>query len=199
MKKHLPLSALLLAGSLFIAYPAHANIYSWKWSFTDSNGDTASGAYVTNDGTPGGEYTSNGSDLTSGLIYTILNISGTYTPAGGPDETITGLDASFQADQTFMVDGTPTSPFFLDAYGIGFITDASTSVNFFNGSGSYPVYSSNPASAYTYTNPGGTYALTQSNVAIPFQFDPEQGFILGIPLFLGLRRLKQKKLQFTKS
>jgi choice-of-anchor C domain-containing protein len=31
--------------------------------------------------------------------------------------------------------------------------------------------------------------VTQTNV--PFEFSPEQGFILGIPLFLGLRKLKQ--------
>ena len=28
---------------------------------------------------------------------------------------------------------------------------------------------------------------------VPFEFSPEQGFILGVPLFLGLRYLKKKK------
>jgi hypothetical protein len=29
---------------------------------------------------------------------------------------------------------------------------------------------------------------------VPFEFSPEQGFLLGVPLFLGLRRLKKRKL-----
>ncbi len=28
---------------------------------------------------------------------------------------------------------------------------------------------------------------------VPFEFSPEQGFILGVPLFMGMRYLKKKK------
>ncbi len=33
----------------------------------------------------------------------------------------------------------------------------------------------------------------RTTAAIPFEFEPQQGFLLGIPLFIGLRQLKKRK------
>ena len=38
-----------------------------------------------------------------------------------------------------------------------------------------------------------TIASTTPATPVPFEFSPEQGFILGVPLFLGLRKLKKKR------
>lgn len=39
-----------------------------------------------------------------------------------------------------------------------------------------------------------TYALpTYTRQVVPFEFSPEQGFLLGVPLFIGLRKLKKKR------
>jgi len=35
---------------------------------------------------------------------------------------------------------------------------------------------------------------TQTAQAVPFEFSPENGFVLGVPLFLGLRQFKKRKL-----
>jgi hypothetical protein len=37
-------------------------------------------------------------------------------------------------------------------------------------------------------------SVTQNTTSVPFEFSPEQGFLLGVPLFLGLRKLKKRKL-----
>ena len=38
-----------------------------------------------------------------------------------------------------------------------------------------------------------TIESTTPATPVPFEFSPEQGFILGVPLFLGLRKLKKKR------
>jgi hypothetical protein len=35
--------------------------------------------------------------------------------------------------------------------------------------------------------------LSVRSTSIPFEFEPQQGFLLGVPLFIGLRQLKKRK------
>ena len=39
----------------------------------------------------------------------------------------------------------------------------------------------------------GFIATPSASTNVPFEFSPEQGFMLGIPLFIGLRYLKKKR------
>jgi hypothetical protein len=52
----------------------------------------------------------------------------------------------------------------------------------------FVVYNSIAGTGLQVNNIVGTYTTN-----VPFEFSPEQGFILGIPLFLGLRKLKKIK------
>ena len=66
----------------------------------------------------------------------------------------------------------------------------SISNNFVAGTNSleFVVYSVGGPTGLQVNNIVGTYTTN-----VPFEFSPEQGFILGIPLFLGLRKLKKIK------
>jgi hypothetical protein len=48
-------------------------------------------------------------------------------------------------------------------------------------------------SYYDSNSNGIGFIATPASTNVPFEFSPEQGFMLGIPLFLGLRKLKQIK------
>ena len=44
------------------------------------------------------------------------------------------------------------------------------------------------------SNQGGFNGITFTSAAVPFEFSPSQGILLGIPLFIGLRILKRKRV-----
>jgi len=186
MLKHTLFIAGLTIGSLSLANQS-AHALSWNWSYTNDSGGVGQGTFTT-DGT-----TFNTTD-----VYTISGISGTYTPNGGLAEAITGLSASAggYADQTIKWDGTATSPIIVNSNGFEFTTNTSYFSNLYTSSDMDFDAANRYSTNITGERTGNitTSALTPADsTPVPFEFSPEQGFILGIPLFLGLRKLKSKK------
>jgi len=108
-----------------------------------------------------------------------------FTPNGGTAETITGVSNYQSATNTIEWDGTKTSSIIVT--GSGFSFDTLTS--------SFNVYQNTGTGYLTATSLNyslSDFTITSSNFApVPFEFSPEQGFILGIPVFIGLRKLKK--------
>jgi len=83
---------------------------------------------------------------------------------------------------------------------IGFIYNGSTFTdlidpNGVNGTDAYGINDSGVVVGYyaNSNNNGIGFIATPASTNVPFEFSPEQGFMLGIPLFLGLRKLKKIK------
>jgi hypothetical protein len=182
MLKHTLFIAGLTIGSLSLANQS-AHALSWHWAYSDDQGGHAQGTFTTG-----------GASYNSADVYTISAIAGTYTPSGGSAETITGLSGSGGADETFKWDGTNSSTILVTSSGFSYVTNQGSDVNIYSaGINGYL------AAEYWLNGSGGGGNVTSSiltpaaSTPVPFEFSPEQGVILGIPLFLGLRKLKSKK------
>ena len=179
MLKHTLFIAGLTIGSLSLANQS-AHALSWNWAYSDDQGGLAQGTFTTG-----------GASYNSTDVYTILAIAGTYTPSGGSAETITGLSGLGGPDQTFKWDGTNSSTILVKSNGFSYVTNQGSDFNIYtNGSYLAAGYWGDPFESGTVTSSTLTPA---ASTPVPFEFSPEQGFILGIPLFLGLRKLKSKK------
>jgi len=184
MLKHTLFIAGLTIGSLSLANQS-AHALSWHWAYSDDQGGLAQGTFTTG-----------GASYNSADVYTISAIAGTYTPSGGSAETITGLSGSAGADQTFMWDGTNTSTILLNNNGFEYVTNRNSDFNIYK-SGAGNTTAGPYLAAGTWANGSGGYVTSSTltpaaSTPVPFEFSPEQGVILGIPLFLGLRKLKSK-------
>ena len=163
--------ASLLAPFVLAAKPAFALV--WNFSFASDGGD-ASGT-ITTDGTGTPQ---------ANTIYNITAITGTFTPTGGTAETITGVSTYQSATNTIEWDGTKTSSIFETGSGFSFDT-LTDSINVYQKSGTGYI----TATSLNYSL--SDFTINSSKFTpVPFEFSPEQGFILGIPLFWGLRKLK---------
>ncbi len=75
-----------------------------------------------------------------------------------------------------------------------FIAFASTGDLFVSDFGSGIIYAYSTAGVQTTFASGLNHpAGITFSTPVPFEFSPEQGFILGVPLFMGMRYLKKKK------
>ena len=98
-----------------------------------------------------------------------------------------------------MWNGTNSSTILLNNHGFEYVTNQGSDFNIYsttggNISGQGPYLA---ADNWIHGSGGGgnvtSSTLTPAaSTPVPFEFSPEQGFILGIPLFLGLRKLKSK-------
>ena len=119
--------------------------------------------------------------------YNITAINGTFTPTGGSAETITGVSNYQSAGNTIEWDGTKTSSIIVTGSGFSFDT-INDSFNVYQNTGTGYL------TATTLNYSLSDYTITSSKFTpVPFEFSPEQGFILGIPLFWGLRKLKKMR------
>jgi len=146
-----------------------------------------------------------------GTAYTNINItatgltSGQSAPAGVNSVTFTSLNGSVLSDSTFLSlkysypDSTnvPTLNAF-NALVLNFgsaLTGAGGDTADILGIGdadpSYISYS-NAATLTTFTKGFPTGATVNGATPVPFEFSPEQGVLLGVPLFLGLRQIKKR-------
>ena len=182
MLKRSVVIASLTIGSLSLANQS-AHALSWNWSLVDTNGQTSSGTFTTN-----------GTSYQTGTTYTITGITGTSN-INATGKTIAAINGgSLGASNLLQWDGTNSSPIITNSSGIAWDnTDGFFVVIYYNGSGFSAVDSS--STSYSGADPGITSStLTPvASTPVPFEFSPEQGFILGIPLFLGLRKLKKKR------
>jgi hypothetical protein len=180
MLKRSVVIASLTIGSLSLANQS-AHALSWNWSLVDTNGQTSSGTFTTN-----------GTSYQAGTTYAITGITGTSN-INATGKTIAGI-GSFSASNLLQWDGTNSSPIITDLGGISWDNTDGGSVNIYYSGGDFSAVNSSETS-YPGNNPGITSStLTPvASTPVPFEFSPEQGFILGIPLFLGLRKLKKKR------
>ena len=174
--------SILIVGSsigfLFVANQG-AHALSWNWSLVDFNGQTSSGTFTTD-----------GTSYQAGTTYNITGITGTSN-IGSIGHTIAGLNSLYAgASNILQWDGTNSSPLISDGGGIAWDNDDGQALVVFSFSGVYAAVNYTVNTYYPY----GLGSITSSTLtpAVPFEFDPEQGFILGVPLFLGLRKLKKK-------
>jgi len=183
MLKHTLFIAGLTIGSLSLANQS-AHALSWNWAYSDDQGGQAQGTFTTG-----------GASYNSADVYTISAIAGTYTPSGGSAETITGLSTSGGADETFKWDGTNSSTILVTSNGFSYVTNQGSDVNIDSAGG---INGYLAADNWVNGSSGGGGNVTSSiltpaaSTPVPFEFSPEQGVILGVPLFLGLRKLKSK-------
>ena len=178
MLKRSVVIASLTIGSLSLANQS-AHALSWNWSLVDTNGQTSSGTFTTN-----------GTSYQAGTTYAITGITGTSN-IKATGKTIAGIGSYGGAPNLLQWDGTNSSP--IISSGIGWGNTDGFFVVIYNGIGFSAVDSS--STSYSGADPGITSStLTPvASTPVPFEFSPEQGFILGIPLFLGLRKLKKKR------
>ncbi len=179
MLKRSVVIASLTIGSLSLANQS-AHALSWYWSVLDTNGQTSSGTFTTD-----------GTSYQPGTIYTISAITGTSN-INATGKTIAAINGN--ASNLLQWDGTNSSPIITNSSGIAWNnTDGFFVGIYYNGSGFSEVNRS--STGYPYNDPDITSStLTPvASTPVPFEFSPEQGFILGIPLFLGLRKLKKKR------
>ena len=166
--------ASLLAPFVLAAKPVLA--LNWTFSFASDGGD-ASGI-ITTDGTGIPQ---------ANTPYNITAITGAFTPTGGSAETITGVSTYQSAGNTIEWDGTKTSSIIVAGSGFSFDT-SSDSFNVFQNTGTGYL------TATTLNYSLSDYTITSSKFTpVPFEFSIEQGFILGVPLFWGLRKLKKMR------
>ncbi|MEI6379779.1 MAG: hypothetical protein WCO81_02660 [Cyanobacteriota bacterium ELA615] len=181
MLKRSILIAGLSIGSLSLANQG-AHALSWTWSLVDSNGQTSSGTFTTD-----------GFSYQAGITYTISAITGTSN-INQTGQTIANIIDYVGASNTLQWDGTNSSPLISNIDGISWNnTDGTFVIIYYSFSGYSGVDST--STTYASTNPSITSStLTPAaSTPVPFEFSPEQGFILGVPLFLGLRKLKKKR------
>ncbi len=182
MLKRSVVIASLTIGSLSLANQS-AHALSWTWSLVDTNGQTSSGTFTTN-----------GTSYQTGTTYTITGITGTSN-INATGKTIAAINGG--GSNLLQWDGTNSSPIITkitNSSGIAWNNTDGSYVNiYYNGSGFSAVNIS--YTWYSGSDPGITSStLTPvASTPVPFEFSPEQGFILGIPLFLGLRKLKKKR------
>jgi hypothetical protein len=181
LKRSLFIAGLTI-GSLSLANQS-AHALSWNWSVLDSNGQTSSGTFTTD-----------GTSYQAGITYTISAITGNSN-IHTTGATIAGIYVA-AGYNLFQWDGTNSSPIISGSVGGGIVwfnTDGKL-VNIYHSGGGYGAV--NQAST---RYPGADPAITSSTLTpaastpVPFEFSPEQGFILGVPLFLGLRKLRKKR------
>jgi len=176
MLKHTLFIAGLTIGSLSLANQS-AHALSWNWSVVDGNGQTSSGTFTTD-----------GTSYQAGTTYNITGITGTSN-LGATGKTIANISSVGSPSNTFQWDGTNSSPIITQYNGIEWANTDGKSIEIYYRGGLYNA-ANRWISEYTTAN----YPITSSTLTpVPFEFSPEQGFILGIPLFLGLRKLKSKK------
>ena len=174
MLKRSLLIAGLTIGSLSLANQS-AYALSWNWSVLDSNGQTSSG-----------NFTTDGTSYQPGTIYTISAITGTSNIIA-TGKTIAGINGSFGgASNLLQWDGTNSSPIISDIGGISWDNTDGSTVNI------YADYYGGAVATFTSTY-GYTPITSSTLTPVPFEFSPEQGFLLGVPLFIGLRKLKKKR------
>jgi len=180
LKRSLFIAGLTI-GSLSLANQS-AHALSWNWSVVDSNGQTSSGTFTTD-----------GTSYQAGITYTISAITGTSN-INATGQTIAGISSFNSATNTLKWNGTNSSPIISDAGGISWDNTDGNSVNIFYNDIGYGAVN------FTSTNySGNDPSITSSTLTpaastpVPFEFSPEQGFILGVPLFLGLRKLRKKR------
>jgi hypothetical protein len=181
LKRSLFIAGLTI-GSLSLANQS-AHALSWNWSVVDSNGQTSSGTFTTD-----------GTSYLAGTTYNITGITGTSN-INATGQTIAGISSFFSASNTLQWDGTNSSTLNGDKDGISWDNTDGNSVNiYYNSFGGYGAVGRSLTS-YPGTDPLITSStLTPAaSTPVPFEFSPEQGFILGVPLFLGLRKLKKKR------
>jgi len=182
MLKSSILIAGLTIGSLSVANQG-AHALRWTWSLVDSKGQTSSGTFTTD-----------GTSYLAGTNYNITAITGTsnITETG---KTIANINSSFHGPSNILRwDGTNSSPLISNVNGISWDNTDGNSVNIYYGVDSYDAVNFTGTS-YSGNNPSITSStLTPAaSTPVPFEFSPEQAFILGVPLFLGLRKLKKKR------
>lgn len=170
-------SALFFLPLLLSSSPVYATL-PWNMDF------------VTDDGTINANITTDGSGTPqTNTVYTIQGISGTYTNISGGTQSITGLSSLNNADNTIEWDGTKSSPVLVNTNGISFTTSGS---NFFNIFSLASLSNTHYFQADTVSSSTPATIVSSSKLSVvPFEFSPEQGFILGIPSFLVLRKLKK--------
>jgi len=181
LKRSLFIAGLTI-GSLSLANQS-AHALSWNWSVVDSQGQTSSGTFTTD-----------GTSYLAGTTYNITGITGTSN-INATGQTIAGISSYSGATNTLQWDGTNSSTLFSDSGGIawGNTDNEQVDIFYYGGSGYGAVgYST---TSYNGSDPSITSSTLTPAVStpVPFEFSPEQGFILGIPLFLGLRKLKKKR------
>jgi len=141
-----------------------------------------------------------GSKATGPILYT--SGTQTYTGPGFTNYSFNTDNLSLTAGQQYVA--------FLSASNF---FDGNTHLTYMAGTFSNPysggdfVYYNNgrdfsALTANSWTSTGGgfgdavftaTFNVPAASTPVPFEFSPEQGFILGIPLFLCLRKLKKKR------
>jgi len=194
----------LTIGTLFVTNQS-AHALSWSWSYKDNRGGFAQGTFTTG-----------GTSYNSTDKYTISAINGSYKPYGSsiiPINSLNGGINNHGYSQSFKWSGTNSSPILVNNTGFAFNANDTSVYNYnilaiysqssigFNTQGPY-LQADSVVQQYSRAGIGGgtlSYSITSSNLKpysatpVPFEFSPEQGFILGVPLFLGLRKLKKKR------
>ena len=155
-----------------------------------SLGSTQAQAALNWNWTTGGTYTGSGTFTTTdgASPYTITGITGTFN--GHTVNTLLGVN-TYNGNDNLLYDNTNSiKP--LSEGGFSFTDSTATQWNIYS-----PSFALFEASNNSGNYPGVwsvTFSATQQTTAVPFEFSPEQGFMLGIPVFLGLRQLKKRKL-----
>jgi len=179
MYKSLSTLAALL-GSLALSAPAHALNFKFSFSNTSSNvNGTVTGIIR------GLQDNANGQQATEIELLTYPAGLGTnskgdlvYSSTGGGWGALikNSFDVSggniIASSSTFASSNSPNALFL-------------NYVNFSNAS--LLTFNDTTLNVWTYNLP------TYTRQVVPFEFSAEQGFLLGVPLFLGLRKLKKKR------
>jgi hypothetical protein len=181
MLKRSILIAGLSIGSLSLANQG-AHALSWTWSLVDSNGQTSSGTFTTD-----------GTSYQAGTTYNITAITGTSN-INETGKTIANISDYSGASNTLQWDGTNSSPLISNVSGIAWSNSDGEFVGVYY---SFSGYSGVDSTSTTYESKDPSITSSTltpaASTPVPFEFSPEQGFILGVPLFLGLRKLKKKR------
>jgi hypothetical protein len=174
--------ALGLAGLGVVQQISSAQALSYTWSFVTDSGSTG-GAGNTVSGTISGLNigANNGNGLTiststtpNGQLENITNWTFIQTSLGGNAFTVNSAGQVTLADAEYK--------------------DPSGDKLFFGGYGGYiPGIGTGTGTTYFENSIGGATAFVSSSSSVPFDFNPTIGVILGIPLFLGMRTLKQRQ------
>ena len=199
-------------GSLVLSAPAHALSFE-NGSFEQGVSNTGSGFTTLY----GGDSTSLPSWIVTGRSIDYINsewvasngsksldLDGNLNAGGVTQtfDTIAGKSYQVNFDLAGNPEGEPTvktlavtAPNFSQNYSFDVTGHSFSSMGWTTKSFIFTASGSSSTLGFTSTTGSGygpaldNVTVTQTNV--PFEFSPEQGFILGIPLFLGLRTLKQ--------